>query len=261
MVCIFPAYYFETVWRVTREGPCHSRPHRSFDIAPIKPLKNFSIALERVLENCLCGSDGARGPKPSLRIGDARHLTIADCSVDLVLTSPPYLNAIDYMRCSKFSLVWMGYSSRHVRALRGESVGTEIGEYRENELSLSVIKRLRIGRRLPGRQRAVLARFIDDMCLALREAHRVFVPGGKAVYVVGENTIRGTYIRNSKIVTLVAKRAGLVLQQQTTRSLPPNRRYLPPPSNRKHQAALDSRMRREVVLQFKKPKATRLSKR
>jgi hypothetical protein len=27
--------------------------------------------------------------------------------VDFVITSPPYLNAIDYVRCSKFTLVWM----------------------------------------------------------------------------------------------------------------------------------------------------------
>lgn len=238
----------------------HSRPHKSYDTAPIKPLSNFLVALERVLENCVTVSDIDRGPKPSLHIGDARRLKIADCSIDLVLTSPPYLNAIDYMRCSKFSLVWMGYSSRRIRTLRGESVGTEIGEYRENEFAISVIKRLKIGSRLPERHRALLVRFIDDMDLALHEVSRVLVPGGKAIYVVGENTIKGAYIRNSRIVALVAKRAGLLLQQQTTRSLPPNRRYLPPPSNRKRQAALDSRMRREVVLQFKKPNVRRVGK-
>jgi len=39
------------------------------------------------------------GPEPSLRVGDARRLDfIEDSSVDCVVTSPPYLNKIEYTR-------------------------------------------------------------------------------------------------------------------------------------------------------------------
>ena len=55
------------------------------------------------------------GPAAQVYKGDARHLDLRDRSVDLVITSPPYLNAIDYLRCSKFSLVWMGYSVGELR--------------------------------------------------------------------------------------------------------------------------------------------------
>jgi len=55
----------------------------------------------------------------------------------VVLTSPPYLNAIDYMRCSKFSLVWMGHTIRELRNIRADSVGTEAS---------SVVGRQKLGR-------------------------------------------------------------------------------------------------------------------
>ncbi len=46
---------------------------------------------------------------PWVGCGDAQHLPLHDCSVDLITTSPPYAsNAIDYMRAHKFSLVWLG---------------------------------------------------------------------------------------------------------------------------------------------------------
>lgn len=98
-----------------------------------------------------------------------------------------------------------------------------------------------------------MTRYIADMRRAMREVARVLVPGGKAVYVMGENTIRGTYIRNSRIISDIARLCGLKLKERRVRNLPANRRYLPPPSARNNSAPMDTRMRREVVLAFVKP--------
>src|SRR3972149_6199922 len=95
-----------------------SRPHKSFNTAPIKPFNNFIAAVDRVLENCISYSSVERGPAPVIKQADARKLPIRNGSVDFVLTSPPYLNAIDYMRCSKFSLVWMGQGALEIRMVR-----------------------------------------------------------------------------------------------------------------------------------------------
>jgi hypothetical protein len=116
---------------------------------------------------------------------------------------------------------------------------------------------LDLGHRLSRRHKAVLARFVDDMISSMNEVSRVLAPGGRAIYVIGENTKKGVYIRNSKIIVAIARRAGLILVRTTSRTLPPNRRYLPPPSRGPRAAALDSRMRREVILYFRKPKKRR----
>jgi len=178
-----------------------------------------------------------------------------DESIDLVLTSPPYLNAIDYMRCSKFSLVWMGHNVSEIRQIRGESVGAETSSDEALEASWvkSVIKELRLRPALSSRDYALLARYAWDMGHALGEASRVLRRRGRAVYVVGDSMSRGTFIRNSMIVTLVAQRHGLSLVSRQSRSLPANRRYLPPPKRTKSDDMMDARMRREVVLAFKKP--------
>jgi hypothetical protein len=88
---------------------------------------------------------------------------------------------------------------------------------------------------------------------AVKEAARVLSPGGKAVYVVGENTVRGTFIANAKIVSAVAELSGLKIDGRRARELPANRRYLPPPAIRRNAPELlDGRMRREVILSFSK---------
>lgn len=233
----------------------HSRPHRAFTRAPVMPFERFLLAVRTVVSNCPQMGTGMLGPPTVVKQGDARQLDIEDSSIDLVLTSPPYLNAIDYMRCSKFSLVWMGYSIAELRKLRAASVGTEssLEEAQEAPWVRQLVNELRLRPALPNRQQSLLATYVWDMGRALGEVSRVLRHGGRAVYVVGDSTIRGTFIRNSAIVSTVATEHGLVLHSRHSRALPDNRRYLPPPKRDRMTAAMNSRMRREIVLVFQKP--------
>ena len=231
----------------------HSRPHKVFDRAPLKPFSKFCLSVERVANNCIDNNLPNPGPTACVHWGDARNLPIDESSIDLVLTSPPYLNAIDYLRCSKFSLVWMGYSIREVRRLRSTIVGTEVSKgVDDNDDIRSILLQLNLQPKLQRRQESFLIRYIDDMSRALSETARVLAEGGKAVYVIGENTMRGTFVPNSLIVEKIANKAGLRRIARLSRDLPANRRYLPPPSKQRKTGALDGRIRREVVLTFKK---------
>lgn len=232
----------------------HSRPHKAFDRAPIKPFDKFVAAANHVLKNCIGSHQRDRGPAAKVSLGDARKLPIANGTIDLVLTSPPYLNAIDYMRCSKFSLVWMGYTIGELGSIRTDSVGTECSDQEayENEDVQRIITDLKLKPKLSPRNEAILAHYIEDMRNAVQEAARVLSPGGKAVYVVGENTVRGTFIANAKIVSAVAELSGLKVDGRRARELPANRRYLPPPTVRNSSEGLEGRMRREVILSFSK---------
>jgi DNA modification methylase len=182
-------------------------------------------------------------------------MPIADSSIDLVVTSPPYLNAIDYIRCSKFSLVWMGYSIEKLAYVRRLSVGSETGTDPAGDVQIrAILKSLKL-EKLPRRKMGIVATYIQDMRSALAEVHRVLVPGGKAVYVVGENTISGKYIENGKILSLLAQSLGFRIAGYSRRKLPPNRRYLPPPTTTGGET-LDSRMRAEIILEFRKRAAS-----
>lgn len=232
----------------------HSRPHRAFTNAPVKPFNRFILAVETVVANCL-QSSGAVGPATVVKRGDARKMDIDGGSIDLVLTSPPYLNGIDYMRCSKFSLVWMGHSVSELRQIRGESVGAEASFEPALDAAWvkSLIKQLGLKPVLSHRDHALLARYVWDMGRALAEVSRVLRHGGRAVYVIGDSMSRGTFISNSSIVTAVAQEHGLSLVSRHSRNLPANRRYLPPPKRGPSSEAMDARLRREVVVVFNKP--------
>jgi DNA modification methylase len=233
----------------------HSRPHRVFDRAPMKPFRSFSNAVNRVVKNCPQRSPGVKvGPRTHVQIGDARALKYEAGSFDLVVTSPPYLNAIDYVRCSKFSLVWMGHSLENLRELRSTSIGSEASSVSANDnvRVQRMLKELNLAPMPPTSIMNRLRRYIHDIDSLMKQIARVLRQGGRAVIVIGDSTMRGTFVRNSAIVTMAAEHAGLRAIDHNVRTLPPNRRYLPPPTSCGSSASLGGRMRQEVVVSFRK---------
>ena len=86
------------------------------------------------------------------------------------------------------------------------------------------------------------------MRAVLSETKRVLRPGKKAVFVVGNCSLRDVFIRNSKCIEGLAGELGMVVSKIRSRPLPENRRYLPPPESVNAGTALKKRMRNEVIL-------------
>jgi hypothetical protein len=84
----------------------------------------------------------------------------------------------------------------------------------------------------------------------LSEIARVLKPNGKATLVIGDSTVHGTFVANSRGVRVLAESTGLAVHSRRTRPLPPNRRYLPPPEAQSSGANLKQRMSEEVILTF-----------
>lgn len=234
----------------------HSRPHRAFEVAPVRPFAAFAPAVERVLAGLAPRSSGPK-PKPVRATqGDARHLPLRARSVDIVITSPPYLNALDYMRGHRLALVWMGRGLTELRGIRAESVGTESG-LPDDELAKELRPALRAlaATKLDSRHAGMLRRYVRDMNDVISEIARVVRRGGSVVLVVGDSTLRGVPVRNSRAIRKLAERHGLRLARRTTRVIPENRRYLPPPKAMLPANELGRRMHREVVLEFEKAAA------
>ncbi len=106
-----------------------------------------------------------------------------------------------------------------------------------------------LGELLPRREQRLITRYILDLFAMLLEIHRVLCPGGRVIFVIGNSCLHGVFIRNALAIILLAERIGFKRVREEERELPPNRRYLPPPSV-SEQTDLNKRMRTETVLTF-----------
>lgn len=227
----------------------HSRPHRTYEKAPINAFDHFERALRQITKAAPFASHDQSLPRATVSNADARRLPLAKDSVDIVVTSPPYLNAIDYLRGHKLSLIWMGHNISDVRNLRATNVGAEVSAgSREKDRTDTLIQEMCDGDVLEGRDRGILRTYVQDLRKVIGESFRVLRQGGKAVYVVGNCNLRDTFIQNSRCIAKLAVESGFTLRSMRKRALPENRRYLPPPGKRGSGAALRKRMREEVIL-------------
>lgn len=232
----------------------HSRPHKMREENDFDVEAMFLRSAARLID-ALQDSDIKRSAR--VRLGDCRNLVhIGRHSVDAVITSPPYLNAIDYLRGHKLSLVWMGHSIPTLRNVRAGSIGTEAARHFEgfNVNCSAALHSLREYPDLPRRQKNIVRKYAIDAALFLSEMHRVVKPGGRLALVLGDSNIRGHRIENSKLFSHLAREIGFKKISQRRRHLRENHRYLPVVSEN---ASLENRMRYEVIQTYISVAATR----
>ena len=219
----------------------HTRPHRVADKKPRRPLRVFAHSLNRAAD-AYAGVDGGRVGRSSVIAGDARRLPLADSSVDLIVTSPPYANALDYMRAHKFALAWLGEPIPRLAGLRARYIGAEGTGARASggrkasaggaaagiallpPATQGVIDRLAV-RDAP--KARILARYCGEMAAAIGEMRRTLRSGGAAIIVVGPSVMRGILIPTHDCLAEIAAGAGLDVVAVAPRNLDRDRRMMP----------------------------------
>jgi len=135
-------------------------------------------------------------------------------SVDLVITSPPYMNAQKYARSLRLEWYWLGLGSYdELHAMDASMIGTErltrdeyehlktVGHAVADELILNVFSRDKHRARL-------MANYFEDMRICFANLFRVIKPGGHLVIVVGDNRVFTYRIPNHQILTDLATQEG-----------------------------------------------------
>lgn len=245
-IIITKKYGASLAWDVS-----HSRPHRvmeSNDFDTIEEYKNACVAIANRLEAAVPCTGAA-----DVRLGDARvSRHVADCSVDSIITSPPYLNAIDYMRGHKLALVWLGYKISDLRAIRSNSIGAErrlavSGSTNGIEQTIAAFGAVT---QLPSNLQGVVGRYAHDLLALLENLRRVIRKNGEIHLVVGDSQLRGISLSNSEAVIAAASVSRLTLFERQTREIPKASRYLPIPID--SNLNLGKRIILEHVLSFRK---------
>lgn len=234
----------------------HTRPHK-VNKHPRSALQAFQMRARRVLR-ILSAYVPQSAPRAHLWAGDAQSLPLEANSVDLIVTSPPYAsNAIDYMRAHKFTLVWWGYPLNALTALRREYIGGEALSGVTME-PLPEIARQAIARvaNKDSRKGRVLQRYFSEMRRALHEMKRVLRPGGVAVLVVGDATMRGLSTQTPQSLAVIGQQVGLDWAGTGVRHLDRDRRMMPARADALQTTQIEQRMHQEYVLGFIKPGET-----
>ena len=147
---------------------------------------------------------------------DARRIPLPDESIDAAVTSPPYINAVDYPRTHQLEMYLLGLTppGQALAEAKRTHIGTEVvraADYRElhryglPELDQQVERFYAIDKR----RAYIVHQYFVDMERNIREVQRTLRPGRHYVVVVGNNIIRGEEVPTHRYLIGVAERAGM----------------------------------------------------
>ena len=189
-----------------------------------------------------------------VQFGSAENLPLKDCSVDLIVTSPPYAsNAIDYMRAHKFSLVWFGMDVDSLTRLRSKYIGNDkVSNYNFKEIPPITTKIISKISNLDPQKGKALHRYYNEMACVLQEMQRVLKPGKVAIVVVGSSIMRGIDIETDKCLMEIGESSNLHSDGVGVRLIDRDKRMLPTSSRIRVNSQIENRMHEEFVLAFTK---------
>ena len=148
---------------------------------------------------------------------DARNIKYKANYFDLAVTSPPYVNAVDYPRTHQLEMYWLGFAQDSLTALKKQNVGIEsvsAVHYKvRHEIGVPEADRVMAGIFENDPRRAFIAfKYLDDMRKNLIEVYKVLREGGRYIIVVGNNRIRGHLFENWKYLMPIAEDIGFEIE-------------------------------------------------
>lgn len=178
---------------------------------------------------------------------------VQDESQALVLTSPPYFDAVDYPRAHRMSVCWMnGYAPADLASRRSYIGLRYAAEFSPDAwlsahpqmrhiLPAAILNHVSLGKRL--------CAFFADLETVLQQVWCVLTPGGHAVFVIANNVIKGERIASHVALTTLAQGVGFAAIETTPRAIAGVHRRFPVGP-----FGFDGPMTHEYLLVFRKPR-------
>ncbi len=169
------------------------------DGAVLKIFKNSRPPVRKLFKNKIHRmlKDLQRNPLPraiaKAEEGDARSLTLKDEVVDAVITSPPYLNKIEYTKVYRLENSLLGLDSQ---PMLPSHIGSKAERTIEGLESLPIAAQT----------------YFADMSLVLAELHRVCKPSAPLAVVVGGGCFPTQAVNADEILASTAERTGFAVE-------------------------------------------------
>lgn len=147
---------------------------------------------------------------------DIKHLTkkhIEKNTVQLILTSPPYVSAQKYIRASSLSLQWLELNNATIAELDKQSIGREhFPKIEYEQLHVIGIKKIdKILSKIYERNKLrayITYKYLLEMQESFSHYYKILKNDGYFVMVIGNNTIAGYEFMTHKYLIKIAEKIG-----------------------------------------------------
>ena len=153
----------------------------------------------------------------NIKLCDSRNLTLEDESIDLIITSPPYVTSYESADLHQLPLLWFGVL-KDLPEFRKKFIGSSFRERQEIKLQSYIAED--IVSKLKNKKAIEVKNYYADMLETFYEMYRVLKPYGKACIVIGNTQFEGVDILNAEVFLEQMKAIGFVKHKIIHREIP-----------------------------------------
>lgn len=198
---------------------------------------DFMIRKNESFHEVLLASAGLGTEAKMYRRDSTKKLPIPSDSIDLVVSSPPYVTSYEYADLHQLSLLWFaedqdyferwhGFTSDY-ETFRKTFVGTGLNKSHRGHfgslIGTKVISQLRL---VDSSVATDVSNYFVDMHRAFVEIHRILRPGARACIIIGNTCLNGVNIPNAEVTVEEMSLLGFTKVDYIKREVP-NKKITP----------------------------------
>jgi len=204
-----------------------TKPTRDLNKKPAKPYETF----KRHLIKMQIGNEQFYKVVPdkvkkhlneylNIKVGDARMQPVPDETVDLIITSSPYVTSYEYADLHQLSTIWLNLVD-DLKEYKKNFIGTSQKEYESPQIRSLIANKIVKGMTTKNEKMAkeIEAYFID-MEGVFDESFRILKRGGRCCYVIGNTKLKGIDILNAEVFAESLQYSGFKLDRIIKREIP-----------------------------------------
>lgn len=156
----------------------------------------------------------------NINIADARCQPVSDDSVDLIVSSSPYVTSYEYADLHQLSTIWLDLTE-DLTEYKKEFIGTSHKKYGNKKLRSKIALDI-VNNMLERNQKMAkeIEAFFIDMEEVFDESFRILKPGGRCCYVIGNTKLKGVDILNAEVFAESLQYSGFKLDRIIKREIP-----------------------------------------
>ncbi|MEO1785349.1 DNA methyltransferase [Thermodesulfobium sp. 4217-1] len=195
------------------------KPSRPYDIIKKQLLRMqkrniifYNIVPEHVRENI--------NEYLNIKIGDAKNQPVQKDSIDLIVTSSPYITSYEYADLHQLSTIWLDLAY-DLREYKKEFIGTSYKSYEDkktrSQIAINIINKMSEKSKKVAKE---IEAFFIDMEEVFNESFSILKSGGRCCYVIGNTKLRGVDILNAEVFAESLQYSGFKLDRIIKREIP-----------------------------------------
>ena len=156
----------------------------------------------------------------NIKVGDARKQHVPDNSVDLIITSSPYVTSYEYADLHQLSTIWLDLAD-DLTEYKKKFIGTSYKNYKNKKLrsliAMDIVDKMSKKDKKMAKE---IEAFFIDMEEVFDESFRILKPGGRCCYVIGNTKLKGVEILNAEVFAESLQYSGFRLDRIIKREIP-----------------------------------------